>query len=113
MSETVAIVGSGAIATGLASVAAAKLGEAVLVARSEESCERARKQTTKQLERMEADPAALTITTDHGALAGRSYVIESIVEELDTKSQLLRQLAGEIDDNAVLASTTSSLSVTK
>jgi 3-hydroxybutyryl-CoA dehydrogenase len=111
MSENVAIVGSGAIACGLASVAAVKLGEAVLVARSDESAERARKQTAKAIERLEGDPTALTITTDHGALAGRSYVIEAIVEDLDKKSELLARLNGDLDDGAVLASTTSSLSV--
>ena len=111
MSESVAIVGSGAIATGLAAVAAAKLGDAVLVARSDESCERARKQTTKLLERMEADPSSLTITTDHGALAGRTYVIEAIVEDPTHKGELLDRLNAGADADAVLASTTSSLSV--
>ena len=52
----VAVVGSGAIACGLASVAAAKLGEAVLVARSEESAERARAQATKAIEKARGRP---------------------------------------------------------
>jgi 3-hydroxybutyryl-CoA dehydrogenase len=109
--ESVAIVGSGAIATGLAAVAASRLGESVLVARSDASCERARKQTTKLLERMESDPQSVTITTDLGALAGRTYVIEAIVEDLDQKGELLRRLDEAADDGAILASTTSSLSV--
>jgi 3-hydroxybutyryl-CoA dehydrogenase len=113
VSETVAVVGSGAIACGLASVAAVELGDALLVARSDDSAERARKQTAKTIERLEGDPGALTITTDHDALAGRSYVIEAIVEELEKKSELLGRLDGHADDGAVLASTTSSLSVAK
>ena len=113
MPESVAIVGSGAIATGLAAVAAAKLGEAVLVARSDESCERARKQTTKLLERMEADPQSLTITTDHSALKGRTYVIEAIIEDHDQKAELLARINEAADDDAIVASTTSSLSVTR
>jgi 3-hydroxybutyryl-CoA dehydrogenase len=111
--EKVAVVGSGAIACGLASVAAVKLGGALLVARSDESAERARAQTAKTISRLEGDPEALTITTDHDALADRSYVIEAIVEELDKKSELLGRLNGHADDGAILASTTSSLSVGK
>jgi 3-hydroxyacyl-CoA dehydrogenase len=83
----------------------------VLVARSDASAERARKQTTKAMERMEADPTALRITTDHGALHDRSYVIEAIVENHAEKAQLLGRVSGDIDDDAILASTTSSLSV--
>ncbi len=113
MSETVAVVGSGAIACGLASVAAAKLGKATLVARSDASAERARAQTTKAITRLEGDPDALTITTDHGALAGHTYVIEAIVEEHDAKAELLGRLDADADDDAILASTTSSLNVTR
>lgn len=112
MPEKVAVVGSGAIACGLASVAAAKLGDTVLVARSDASAERARAQSAKAIGRMEGDPDALTITTDHSALAGRTYVIEAIVEELDKKSELLGRLNEAADEDAILASTTSSLSVT-
>ncbi|MEJ7891894.1 MAG: 3-hydroxyacyl-CoA dehydrogenase family protein [Solirubrobacteraceae bacterium] len=113
MPETVAVVGSGAIACGLASVAAAKLGEAVLVARSDASAERARSQTAKAIGRMEGDPDSLAITTDHAALAGRSYVIEAIVEELGAKRDLLARLHADADADAILASTTSSLSVSQ
>jgi 3-hydroxybutyryl-CoA dehydrogenase len=109
--EKIAVVGSGAIACGLASVAAAKLGDALLVARSEESAERARAQSAKTIAKLEGDPDALTITTDHDALAGRTYVVEAIVEELDKKSELLGRLNGHADDDAIIASTTSSLSV--
>jgi 3-hydroxybutyryl-CoA dehydrogenase len=111
--EQIAVVGSGAIACGLASVAAAKLGEAVLVARSDASADRARASAAKTIAKLEGDPDALTITTDHDALAGRTYVVEAIVEELDAKSELLGRLNGHADDDAVLASTTSSLSVSK
>jgi 3-hydroxybutyryl-CoA dehydrogenase len=109
--EKIAVVGSGAIACGLASVAAARLGDALLVARSEESAERAQAQSAKSIAKLEGDPDALTITTDPGALAGRTYVVEAIVEELDQKAELLGRLNGHADDDAILASTTSSLSV--
>ncbi len=113
MSETVAVVGSGTIACGLASVAAVKLGEAVLVVRSGASADRARKQTAKTLERLEGDPGTLTITTDHDALSAATYVIEAIVEDLGSKMALLGRLDGHAGDDAILASTTSSLSVAR
>ncbi len=113
MPERVAVVGSGTIACGLAAVTAARLGDALLIARSQESAERARARTVETIDRLEGDPGALTVATDHDALAGRTYVIESIVEDLRPKSELLARLNGDVDDDAVLASTTSSLSVTE
>jgi len=94
-------------------VAAAKLGDAVLVARSEQSAQRARAQTARTIERLAGDAGALSVTTDLDALAGRSYVIEAIVEQLDQKAELLGRLDRDADDGAILASTTSSLSVSR
>ncbi len=111
MSEKLAVVGSGAIASGLAAVAAVHLEDVVLVARSDESAERARAQATKAIEKAEGDPGHLTVTTDHDALHGRTYVVEAIVEDLDHKGELLGRLGSELDPETLLASTTSSLSV--
>ena len=97
MSEKLAVVGSGAIASGLAAVAAVHLEDVVLVARSEESAERARGQATKAIEKAEGDPNHLTVTTDHDALHGRTYVVEAIVEDLDHKAELLGRLGSELD----------------
>jgi 3-hydroxyacyl-CoA dehydrogenase len=109
--EKIAVVGSGAIACGLASVAAAKLGDVLLVARSDASAERARAQADKSIAKLEGDPGALTVTTDHEALHGRTYVVEAIVEDLDHKGELLGRLGSELDPDTLFASTTSSLSV--
>jgi 3-hydroxyacyl-CoA dehydrogenase len=92
-------------------VAAVKLGDALLVARSDDSADRAREQTTKTIEKLEGDPDALTITTDHDALHGRTYVVEAIVEDPDHKGELLGRLGSELDPDTLFASTTSSLSV--
>jgi 3-hydroxyacyl-CoA dehydrogenase len=109
--EKVAVVGSGAIATGLASVATVQLGEAVLVARSDASAERARALANKTIGRLEGDPEKLNVTTDHEALHGCSYVVEAIVEDPYHKGNLLGRLGSELDGETLLASTTSSLSV--
>src|SRR3954470_20306788 len=94
VNEKVAVVGSGAIACGLAAVVAAKLGEAVLVARSDESARKARKQTAKQLERMEFD-GEVTVDVGGALLAQASYIVEAIAEDFACKAQLLAELHGQ------------------
>jgi 3-hydroxybutyryl-CoA dehydrogenase len=105
------IAGSGAIATGLAAVAAAH-ADVVLWARSDASAERARKAVEKACSRMEGhDPARVTVTTELGDLARATAVVEAISEEHDAKVDLLRRLVELTDDDVLLATTTSSLSV--
>jgi 3-hydroxybutyryl-CoA dehydrogenase len=114
--EKLAIVGSGAIACGLASTAAhheGGWGPVLLLARSEESAQRARKTVEKTLGKLEAqvDPQHIQIVTDQAAIAGASFVVEAVIEHHDVKADLLSELSLMLDENAVLASTTSSLSV--
>ena len=71
MNERLGVAGSGAIACGLAAVAAARLGEAVLVARSAESAGRARALTAKLLSRMDAEGAAVTVEAGFRGLSAR------------------------------------------
>ena len=94
------IAGSGAIACGLARAAAGS-HEVVLWARSEGSKNRA-------CARVE-DSA--TVVTDLSGLSGCPVVVEAISEEEDAKRDLYALLADVLDDDAVLATTTSSLSV--
>ena len=94
------IAGSGAIACGLARAAGGS-HEVVLWARSNESKDRA-------CARVEE---AATVVTDLSELSGCPVVVEAISEEVETKRGLYDQLAGVLDDDAVLATTTSSLSV--
>jgi 3-hydroxyacyl-CoA dehydrogenase len=51
------------------------------------------------------------IVTDMGALAHVSFAVEAIVEDHDVKAALLAELHALLDSEAILASTTSSLSV--
>jgi 3-hydroxybutyryl-CoA dehydrogenase len=55
----------------------------------------------------------LTTTTELPDLAGCDLVVEAIVEDLDAKRELLRELEGIVADGAVLATNTSALSVTE
>ena len=112
MNERIAIVGSGTIACGLAATAAHH-GPVLLLARSLQSAERAKATVEKTLSRMEAevDPEHVQIVTDTAAIADATFVVEAIVEDIAVKGPLLSELNGLIGPDAVLASTTSSLSV--
>ncbi len=107
-----AIAGSGAIACGLAATAAHH-GPVLVLARSESSAERARTRVEKTLTRLgaEIDPEHVQVVTHPGALAEASFVVEAVVEELDVKATLLGELDEVLGSGAILASTTSSLSV--
>jgi 3-hydroxyacyl-CoA dehydrogenase len=94
------IAGSGAIACGLARAAAGS-HEVVLWARSETSKDRACSKVDE----------SVTVVTDLSDLAGCPVVVEAISEEVATKGELYGLLADVLDDDAVLATTTSSLSV--
>jgi 3-hydroxybutyryl-CoA dehydrogenase len=106
-SERMGILGSGAIACGLAAVAGAH-GPVTMWARSDASVARARAKVDKL---SGGDGANVHITTDRTALAEATFLVEAIAEALDAKSALLRTLGAEAADDAVIASTTSSLSV--
>jgi 3-hydroxybutyryl-CoA dehydrogenase len=110
--ERLAIVGSGAIACGLAATAAHH-GPVLLLARSEESAQRAAASVQKTLTKLEAevDPDHVQVVTDPSAIAGASFVVEAIIEHHDVKSGVLAEISALLEPDAILATTTSSLSV--
>jgi len=112
--EKLGIAGSGAIATGIAACAS-RTGGHLLWARSDESAQRATKAIAKACEKLGEgyDPANVTVTTDLDDLAAASFVIEAITEDTALKSDLLGRLNEIADADAVLSTTTSSLSVSQ
>jgi 3-hydroxybutyryl-CoA dehydrogenase len=112
VSKRLGIAGSGAIACGLAATAAHH-GPVLLLARSENSADRARATVEKTLSRLgaEIDPEHVQIVTDPAALSEATFVVEAVVEDHAVKSRLLGELDALLDPDAILASTTSSLSV--
>jgi 3-hydroxybutyryl-CoA dehydrogenase len=111
VSEKVGIAGAGAIACGLAAVAS-KHGPVTLVARSGASAQRADGRVSKHCEKLGYD-GDIDVTCDAGALADCTFVVEAIVEAPGAKAALWRELEPQLRADAVLASTTSSLSVTE
>lgn len=112
MSERLAIAGSGAIACGLAAVAAAK-GEVTVLARSAASCDKATAKVHSICERLGTHVnGKVTVSRDPDVLRDATFVVEAIVEDPDTKSTFWRDLDGHVPPDAILATTTSSLPVT-
>ena len=99
MAHSLGIVGSGAIACGLARTAA-EHHEVVVWARSERSAERAE-------ERVEG----ARVVTDLTDLAGCDVVVEAVAEDAEVKRDIHRRLGELLPGEAVIATTTSSLSV--
>ncbi|QEC50047.1 3-hydroxyacyl-CoA dehydrogenase family protein [Baekduia soli] len=112
MDEKLGIAGSGAIACGLAA-AAARHGQVVLWARSPDSARRAQAAVAKACGKIsgEVNAAHVSVETDLDALGTATAVIEAVVEDPVAKAGLWGGLAGVVADEALLASTTSSLSV--
>jgi 3-hydroxybutyryl-CoA dehydrogenase len=111
VSETVGIAGSGAIACGLAAVAAQQ-GQVVVWARSDDSAQRAHGAVSRICEKAGAAVNGnLRVTCDAAALTEASFIVEAIVEDHDAKTALMTDLSAHVDPAAILATTTSSLSV--
>ncbi|MBA2638279.1 MAG: 3-hydroxyacyl-CoA dehydrogenase family protein [Solirubrobacterales bacterium] len=113
MEESLAVVGGGAIACGLAAVAA-RHGEVVLWTRSEDSAGRAARVLSKASSKVDdgAHAHRVRVTTELREIEEATFVVESIAEQFDAKRELFARLGPRLRPNAVLATTTSSLSVT-
>jgi 3-hydroxybutyryl-CoA dehydrogenase len=118
MQERLGIAGSGVIACGLAATAA-RSGEVLLWARSDESASRARESVAKQCARLQDPGDALLaervqVVTELQDLADATFLVEAVVEHHGSKAAVLGDL-GELaragSPDALLATTTSSLSV--
>jgi 3-hydroxybutyryl-CoA dehydrogenase len=102
-SERLGVAGSGAIASGLARVAARRVPAVptLVWARSEQSAARA----------ADAVGSHAEVTTDLDDLAGCTVVVEAVAEDPCVKTDLLARIGALLPSEALLASTTSSLSV--
>jgi 3-hydroxybutyryl-CoA dehydrogenase len=111
--ERLGIAGAGVIACGLAA-AAARAGEVVLWARSNSSADRAKarveKLCAKELQQ-EAVAGKIEVVREFDALSATSFLVEAVVEDHRSKAALLCELARSAREDAVLSTTTSSLSI--
>lgn len=112
MDERLGIVGGGVIACGLATVAACH-GDVAMWVRSADAKTRARATVARNCARLdgEVDADRVKVHVEPEALSDATVVIEAIIEDQGTKSALWRGLTPILRPDALLGSTTSSLSV--
>jgi 3-hydroxybutyryl-CoA dehydrogenase len=112
--ERLGIAGAGTIAVGLA-VAATRVGEVLLWARSDESAQRARARVSRVCAKLDdGNVERVRVVTDLDALGEATFLVEAIIEHHGYKAAMLAdlgELARHADNDAVLATTTSSLSI--
>lgn len=122
--RTIGIVGAGTMGHGIAQVAAQSGYEVLLVDAVPQALERGYAQIGKGYERLvgkgklsaeDRDAALGRIKTEGslGALEGADLVVEAVVEKLEVKASVLAELDRICPRHAVLASNTSSISITK
>ena len=111
--EHLGVAGSGAVACGLAACVAQAGGRVTVWARSTGSAGRVREALARECERADEPAAAdrVEVTTDREALGASSLLVEAVLEDDFVKRELLAGLAAEATDAALIASTTSSLSI--
>lgn len=124
MSELFGVIGAGTMGNGIAQVAARAGFDVVMRDVSEEFLKRGMTAIDKSLqrevdkERLGGDEKAAIVsrvktTTELAALSDAVIVVEAVTENLDVKTEVFRLLDEITNDNAILASNTSSISITK
>ena len=119
---TVGVVGTGAMASAIAEVIARAGNEVVLRGRSESAIKKAKGAVERSLEKAvgkgkleqsDADDVLdrITTTLDFEDLVECDLVVEAVTEDLEVKSSIFKELDRATKPDAVLATTTSSLSV--
>lgn len=122
--ETVGVVGTGTMAAGIAEVFLVAGYPLVLVGREQDRLDTVVEKITAYLDKAvsrsrldETDRVdaldRLTVSTERPPLADADIVIEAIVEDLDVKQELFTDLDRLCRPGAILATTTSSLSIAR
>jgi 3-hydroxybutyryl-CoA dehydrogenase len=124
LSEVIGVIGAGTMGNGIAQVCA-RAGYAVIMRDvREDLLKRGMSAIDKSLqrdvdkERLSAEEKASVIeriqtTTDLGAFKGASFVVEAVTENLAVKTEVFKALDEITPPAAILASNTSSISITK
>ncbi len=119
----VAVIGSGQMGTGMAQVAARAGLETVLMKMTPGNVEAGKQKIGKALQRdlekqrctqdeLDATMGRLSCTSKVEDLAKCDLIIESVIEDLEEKKRLFASLEGVVNEKAIFASNTSTLSIT-
>ncbi len=123
-SSRIGVIGAGTMGNGIAQVCAAAGLAVVMVDVSDAALGRGRDAIAGSLDRLvkkekltaaqrEAVLARVSATTDYAGLAAADLVIEAATENLEIKRRILGQAAKLIRPDALLATNTSSISITE
>ncbi|MGV6814639.1 MAG: 3-hydroxyacyl-CoA dehydrogenase family protein [Phycisphaerales bacterium] len=122
--NTVAVIGSGQMGGGIAQIAAVNGFETIVYDLNPDALIRCEKLHDKLLARavdkgrmsedeLKAAKDKLTYADSESAIHGADIVIEAVVEDLEVKKKIFAGLADKFTDNQILASNTSSISITE
>lgn len=122
--QNIGVIGAGTMGNGIAQVCAVAGFNVTLIDIADSALQKALATVGKNLDRQvakgtlseEQKLAALdriATSTDYASLHGVQLVIEAATENLDLKLRLLQQAAAQVSDDCVIASNTSSLSITQ
>ena len=122
--STIGVVGGGTMGNGIAHVFAQNGHQTILVDVTQDALDRARQTIETNLGRQvkkekisqeEADATLgrLEFATDVAAFTQAELVVEAIFENYEAKTKLYHDIVRHLGDDAILASNTSSISITK
>ncbi len=122
--EQIAVIGAGTMGNGIAQVCAVAGYQVLLVDVSDAALERGVATLNKNLERQvskgtleaeraEAAKTRIRTSTDYAQLGSAQLVIEAATESLQLKQRILQQVAANVAADCLIATNTSSLSVTQ
>ena len=122
--QNIGVIGAGTMGNGIAQVCAVAGFNVTLIDIADSALQKALATVGKNLDRQvakgtlseEQKLAALdkiATSTDYASLHGVQLVIEAATENLDLKLRLLQQAAAQVGSECVIASNTSSLSITQ
>jgi 3-hydroxybutyryl-CoA dehydrogenase len=122
--QSIAVIGAGTMGTGIAQVCAVSGLSAVVMDIDEARVAKGRAAVAGALEKLvkkdklsaadrDAALARLRGTTDYAALGSCDFIIEAATEDEPLKLKILRQVDAVAKDDAIVATNTSSISVTK
>jgi 3-hydroxybutyryl-CoA dehydrogenase len=124
MSDRFAVIGAGQMGSGIAHVCAVNGFEVVMIDVSSEALAKGKgtieKNIDRQVKKGAMDEAAkvaalgrITTATSLDAVKGATVIVEAATERKDLKFQIFRDLDAKADAGAILATNTSSISITE
>lgn len=122
--HSIGVIGGGQMGAGIAQVAAQAGLSTVLFDISDKALEKAKSGIIRRLDRAiekgQLTPEAkdeilshLTYSSELSALSQSDFVVEAIVENIEVKEKLFSELTPHLAPHAILASNTSSISITR